>query len=242
MSTIQSEPAAAPATGSERSERIISLSYLKAFVIVLVVAHHASLAYHPAAPPIPTSLLDQPRVWQTYPIVDSHHATWAAVFATFNDVFFMALMFFCFRAVCAEEFRAERNRRISARSVLETRVTVYSRSPDSCAASLLPDISSDAGAQGLLGFSAAMGRPWVVVRRAGVVLLGSAGIRSDCNVVPEKFSGQIREAQSTDRQSRGPTDEALRNSRREHRRGLRAGRTSGGTIQLGGGGGHLVSR
>ena len=70
-----------------------AMGYLKAAIVALVVAHHAMLAYHPAAPPIPASLLAQPRVWQTYPIVDSHRAVWAAIFATFNDIFMMALMF-----------------------------------------------------------------------------------------------------------------------------------------------------
>jgi len=71
-----------------------ALGYLKAAIVALVVALHASLAYHPGAAPIPASLLAQPRVWQGFPVVDSHRALWAGIFATFNDIFFMALMFF----------------------------------------------------------------------------------------------------------------------------------------------------
>ena len=93
MSTTQTAPSAPPSSASTSSFNV-ALAYLKAAIILLVVAHHACLAYHPAAWPIPANLLTQPRVWQTYPVVDSHRTTWAAVFATFNDVFFMALMFF----------------------------------------------------------------------------------------------------------------------------------------------------
>ena len=71
-----------------------AMGYLKAFIVVLVVALHAVLAYHPSAPQPPVSLLAHPRWWQAYPVVDSHRAAWAGVFATFNDIFFMALMFF----------------------------------------------------------------------------------------------------------------------------------------------------
>ena len=41
----------------------IAIGYLRAFVTVLVVAHHAVLAYHPFAPPPPASLAAQPRWW-----------------------------------------------------------------------------------------------------------------------------------------------------------------------------------
>jgi len=93
MSTVNL--VATPSASSEISAPSYNyaMGYLKAVIVALVVAHHAALAYHPAAQPIPASLLLQPRIWQTYPIVDSHRAVWAAAFATFNDVFMMALMF-----------------------------------------------------------------------------------------------------------------------------------------------------
>lgn len=93
MSSAQAVHPAPPGSTSSSSYSI-PLGYLKAAIILLVVAHHTCLAYHPAAWPIPASLLAQPRAWQAYPIVDSHRAMWAAILATFNDVFFMALMFF----------------------------------------------------------------------------------------------------------------------------------------------------
>jgi len=72
----------------------VALGYLRAFIIVLVVAHHAVLAYHPYAPPPPTSLVSQPRWWGAFPVVDTHRWAGFGFFTGFNDTFFMALMFF----------------------------------------------------------------------------------------------------------------------------------------------------
>jgi hypothetical protein len=70
------------------------MGYLRAFITVLVLAHHAVLAYHPFAPPVPSSLVTQPRWWQAFPVVDSQRWSGFAWFAGFNDIFFMSLMFF----------------------------------------------------------------------------------------------------------------------------------------------------
>lgn len=72
----------------------VSIGYLRAFITVLVVAHHAALAYHPFAPPAPASLVAQPRLWQAFPVVDSAHWIGWALLVGFNDIFFMSLMFF----------------------------------------------------------------------------------------------------------------------------------------------------
>ncbi len=72
----------------------VSIGYLRAFVTLLVLAHHAALAYHPFAPQPPHSLTDVPRWWQAFPVVDSQRSIAAAVLVGFNDTFFMALMFF----------------------------------------------------------------------------------------------------------------------------------------------------
>jgi len=73
---------------------ITSIGYLRAFVTLLVLAHHAALAYHPFAPQPPASLGAVPRWWQAFPVVDSQRSMLAALFVGFNDTFFMALMFF----------------------------------------------------------------------------------------------------------------------------------------------------
>src|SRR6516225_10218225 len=75
--------------------RFAAISYLRAFVTLLVLGHHAALAYHPFGPPAPpSSLLAQPRWWPAFPILDSQRWTGFAAFVGFNDIFFMALMFF----------------------------------------------------------------------------------------------------------------------------------------------------
>ena len=71
-----------------------AIGYLRAFIVALVVAHHAALAYFPLPFPPPVSLLAQPRLWQAFPVRDAHSSTGIIVFAGFNDAFFMSLMFF----------------------------------------------------------------------------------------------------------------------------------------------------
>src|SRR3954451_17804774 len=78
----------------ERVQYYTALGYLRAFLVVLVVAHHAAIAYHPYAPPPNSSILTQPRWWQAFPIVDTQRWSGFALLTGFNDVFFMSLMFF----------------------------------------------------------------------------------------------------------------------------------------------------
>jgi peptidoglycan/LPS O-acetylase OafA/YrhL len=72
----------------------VSVGYLRAFVTLLVVAHHSMLAYHPYAPPPPASLVTLPRWWEAFPVVDSAHWSGFMPLVGFNDIFFMSLMFF----------------------------------------------------------------------------------------------------------------------------------------------------
>jgi Acyltransferase family len=73
--------------------RNVPLGYLRMFLTLLVVAHHAVLAYHPYAPPPPPSLEGQSLFWAAFPVVDS--AKWKGIdlFVAFNDLFFMSLLF-----------------------------------------------------------------------------------------------------------------------------------------------------
>ncbi len=85
----------APESGrTSRARHIVALAYLRTFAVILVLAHHTSLAYFPKVPLTRTSLLVQPRLWKAFPILDSHRWTGFAVFAAFNDMFFMSLLFF----------------------------------------------------------------------------------------------------------------------------------------------------
>lgn len=83
------EPASLPRVSDQ-----VSVGHLRAFITVLVLAHHAVLAYHPFAPQAPASLVAEPRWWQAFPITDSQRWGGFGLLVGFNDVFFMSLMFF----------------------------------------------------------------------------------------------------------------------------------------------------
>jgi hypothetical protein len=67
---------------------------LRSFIVLLVVAHHAFLAYHPYAPAPSANFSSQPLLWTAFPVVDSRRWAGIDLFLGFNDIFFMALMFF----------------------------------------------------------------------------------------------------------------------------------------------------
>jgi len=96
MNTTTVTAPAAPAKASTHAVSntyYLAIAYLRAFVTLLVVAHHSVLAYHPYAPPPAISLVSTP-MWQTFPVVDAHKWAGWSFFVGFNDVFFMSLMFF----------------------------------------------------------------------------------------------------------------------------------------------------
>jgi glucan biosynthesis protein C len=72
----------------QKTDRAIWLDYLRAFITVLVVAHHSSLAYTTFA-----SFNKAAYNASTHPIVDTVRSFGLDIFEDFNDVFFMALMF-----------------------------------------------------------------------------------------------------------------------------------------------------
>ena len=85
----------APESGrASRPRHNVALGYLRTFAVILVLAHHTLLAYFPRVPLRRTSLLVQPRIWKAFPILDSHRWTGFAIFAVFNDMFFMSMLFF----------------------------------------------------------------------------------------------------------------------------------------------------
>jgi len=74
---------------TKRSSRSASIDYLRAFITLLVIYHHSTLAY--------TTFARQDRVHflaSTAPIVDSQRWAFLDYAENFNDVFFMSLMFF----------------------------------------------------------------------------------------------------------------------------------------------------
>jgi peptidoglycan/LPS O-acetylase OafA/YrhL len=70
------------------TNRAIWLDYLRAFITVLVVAHHSSLAYTTFA-----SFNKAAYNASTHPIVDTVRSHGLDIFEDFNGVFFMSLMF-----------------------------------------------------------------------------------------------------------------------------------------------------
>ena len=86
--------ASRPAPSQGATTRAFAIDYLRAFITVLVVIHHAVLAYHPYAPTPAASLAAGPRLWQAFPIVDARRWPGIDLLVGYNDTFFMALMFF----------------------------------------------------------------------------------------------------------------------------------------------------
>lgn len=76
----------------EPSGRHVALDLLRTFLVLLLVAHHAVLAYHPYAPP-QESLGALSLAWTAYPIVDTQRWPGIEAFIHFNDIFFMSLFF-----------------------------------------------------------------------------------------------------------------------------------------------------
>ncbi len=89
-------PAAAPlgpaATRAPAESYVSALGTLRGVLTLLVVLHHALLAYHPYAPPVGPSLSAMP-FWRAFPVVDAHRWSGATWIVGWNDTFFMALMF-----------------------------------------------------------------------------------------------------------------------------------------------------
>jgi len=81
--------------GLSSEERFsIAIGYLRALVTVMVVAHHAVLAYHPFAPAPSASFVAEPRWWPVFPVIDAQRWMGFTFLVAFDDIFFMSLMFF----------------------------------------------------------------------------------------------------------------------------------------------------
>lgn len=85
MSTRPATDPSAPVT--------LALGNLRGLIVVMVVAQHAWLAYHPLAPAPQPTLAAHPRTWLTVPVVDTERSAAFVAPLAFNDVFGMALMF-----------------------------------------------------------------------------------------------------------------------------------------------------
>lgn len=79
---------------------------LRAFVTLLVVAHHTVLIYNPYAPP-PKAFAAQPILWTVFPVTDPQKFAPFGLLTLVNDLFFMSLMFFISGVFVAGGLRAK---------------------------------------------------------------------------------------------------------------------------------------
>lgn len=74
--------------------RALPIDHLRATLILLVVAHHAILAYVSYAPTPDAAWDAEPMIWRAFPIVDTSRAPVLDLLVAFNDAVLMALLFF----------------------------------------------------------------------------------------------------------------------------------------------------
>jgi surface polysaccharide O-acyltransferase-like enzyme len=80
-----------PPFTSAAAPRTAALDRLRSILTLLVIAHHAVLAYFLYAPP--PGAFDGTLIWGAFPIIDSARAQGVDLLVLWNDSFFMALMF-----------------------------------------------------------------------------------------------------------------------------------------------------
>lgn len=69
------------------------IGHLRAWITLVVVAHHAVLAYHPDAPAAAAPFDAVNRIWGVFPIVDTARWKSFGLFTFANEMYFMSLMF-----------------------------------------------------------------------------------------------------------------------------------------------------
>jgi hypothetical protein len=94
LTTESAEHDASQSDSVARPAHNVALGYLRGFLVVLVVVHHSVLAYINLPMLQAKSLLAQPRYWRAFMVIDPQHSTTFTVFTSFNDIYFMSLMFF----------------------------------------------------------------------------------------------------------------------------------------------------
>lgn len=72
----------------------LALDNLRAYVILLVLAFHSSLAYLKFLPAHPFAFDSPPFQWRAFPIIDSQRSLGLELFCAWQDVFLMSLFFF----------------------------------------------------------------------------------------------------------------------------------------------------
>jgi hypothetical protein len=81
-------------TEAPRPAYNVALGYLRGFLVILVLAHHSVIAYIGLVLPRSQPLGTPPFFWRAFPVMDQVHWAPFGFFTSFNDDFFMSLMFF----------------------------------------------------------------------------------------------------------------------------------------------------
>ena len=100
---VKSLKTAAPADPMARNAPV---GAVRAFLTLLVVAHHAVLTYHPYAPP-PKAFTALPILWTAFPVVDPQKFAGFGLLTLVNDLFFMSLMFLVSGLFVADGLKAK---------------------------------------------------------------------------------------------------------------------------------------
>lgn len=94
VSPLRAEAGAMAPVRPALASRDAAIDALRSCVTLLVVAHHAVLAYHPQMPPAAGALTGASSLWMAFPVIDPKRWPGIDLFVGFNDIFFMALLFF----------------------------------------------------------------------------------------------------------------------------------------------------
>ncbi len=95
MGWVMSNGSARDAADEAARADNVPIGYLRAFVTVLVVAHHTLIAYVPdAQAPTAAGWASENMLWTAFPVVDSQRVPEFGLLIGINDIFFMSLMFF----------------------------------------------------------------------------------------------------------------------------------------------------
>lgn len=90
------DPDAPPTTATSPRRRFnVPLAYLRTFIIVLVVAHHAAMPYNVIVPESPAASMTEhlSSMHSIAPVNDAQRSDTLSLFGAFNDEFMMSMMF-----------------------------------------------------------------------------------------------------------------------------------------------------
>jgi hypothetical protein len=149
---------------------------LRAFLTLLVIAHHAVLTYHPYAP-APKAFAAPPILWTAFPVVDPQKFGGFGLLTLVNDMFFMSLMFLVSGLFVAGEPGGQGRGRVPEGQGAAAGRSVRGRGGAAGAAGLLSRLAA-VGRRAIAGrLCRGLDQPAVLAQRPGLVPVGAAGLR-----------------------------------------------------------------